>query len=212
MPVNTINGWTSMGLSPSYSVLASILHSAGGTPTQAATPAPASTSTSAPKNILPGVTPMPKNPYGGGFAGGATYGTGSLIPNGRSPINSALNPQEAYSQYLQNRAILEGSTPQQSAYNIAVYQHQLLNDADPSGIWRNPDAGQIGRPQDAFLQQQQFQSDLATRMFNTASPYSYAQGVAPANAPAPPPRSTGYSSGWTPAGGGFGFGGGGFGY
>jgi hypothetical protein len=214
MPVSTINGWTSAGLSPSYSILASILGAAGGTPAQAATPVQVGTNTAptgGPANPFGG-TPQPKpggnGGYGyGGGGGGGGFGYGYMgTPNPRSGVNPALNPQEAYAAYLQNRSNAEMSTPQQSAMNIAYYQHSLLNDADPTGLWQNPSAGAIGRPTDAYLQQAKFQSDLANQLFRNASPYSYAQGVAPAYAP-PVPQNGGYSSGWTNnAGGGFGFG------
>lgn len=199
MPTSTVNGWTSAGLLPSYTVLASILGSAGGTHNQASTPPPtAPAAPAAPNNPLGTVIPVSKGGFGGGPGGGGGYnnGGGSAMGGGRSAINPSLNPDQAYSQYLQNRALFEGSTPQQSALNIAYYQHQLLNDADPSGLWRNPDAGQIGHPQDPYTAQLQFQSELANRMFQTASPFSYEQGVAPANAPAPAPAN-GYQAGWT---------------
>lgn len=213
MPVNTINGWTSAGLSPSYSILASILHSAGGTPTQAATTAPVVSPTPATSGGnngqlfgRPVTKPGVPTGYGGGQGGPYYGGGGGMAPaGGRTAIDPSLNPQQAYAQYLQNRALIEGSTPQTSAMNIAYYQHALLNDADPSGLYRNPDVGQIGRPQDSYLEQVKFQSDLANRLFQNASPYSYAQGVAPAYAPPAPPAG-GYTAGWNNAGSGFGFG------
>jgi hypothetical protein len=227
MPVNTTNGWTGSSILPSYSVLSRILGSASGSgnPSAPATPANAPAPRGSPlygagSGTLPS-TPSRNPPGWGGNSAGYN---GSGAPGGRAGmVDPSLNPQQAYAGYLQQRGFADTNSPQQSAFNTAAYQYQRLTDADPFGLYSRPDqstiAGAIGKPTgNAFLEQAKFQSDLANRMFATASPYSYSYGTPSAQAPTAQPAggyiagyNNQYNPGWTSggnsnyAGQGFGF-------
>lgn len=213
MPVSTVNGWTSTGLMPSSSVVSQILGRSGQarpTTTPVATPAvqpivpvapggPASFWSGAGGVGLPGGLPnVPSNnPPGWGGGGPPVNPTG-----GRGQFDPNLNPDQAYAQYLQQRAFADQATPQQAAYHEAIRAHQYLTDLDPFGMRNNAAAGLTADP---FTQQAKFRDQLAYQSFGKASPYAFSYGAAPAYAPGMMPQK-GWTSGYNNmAGSGFGF-------
>jgi hypothetical protein len=196
MPVSTLNGWTSAGLLPSSTVVAQILGRAGSGPQAPAAPTAAPAAPPA-AVVPPTAAPLPSVPavVPGGWGGGPASYDPSLMGGGGgrgslpSFVNPALTPEQAYSQYLQQRAVADSTTPLQAQLHALLNTQQNLAYADPFGP--NRSAFNSNPYADTLRAQLQTQIMGAAK----ASPYAYSYGTPAANAPAPMP-AYGYATGY----------------